>query len=149
MLPTPKKEKHPHTIIQPPPNFTVGITWRSVSSSSGLFQQYSRPSDPNIMNLDSSDQITRFHSSNPQSLYFLANFKRNPRCFFFKYGFFRLILEEKPFLRNVRFTVLELTLILLLVFRFFFFYNKRRLLYILIFINLLRRISILNKSIYY
>src|SRR5436190_11822546 len=70
------------------PYFTVGLTCCDVIGNFGSLQHHSLPSEFQIINLLSSDQITLRQSSTVQSLYFLANFSRAILCCFFSRGFF-------------------------------------------------------------
>jgi hypothetical protein len=48
-VPNPFHEKHPHTVMPPPPNFTVGTTHAGRYRSSGIHRTQTLPSDPNHM----------------------------------------------------------------------------------------------------
>ena len=65
----------PHTMIFPPPCFTVGSTSLSKSGWPFFFHTYFCPSDPNLLILVSSNQITHFQSSTVQCWYFRAKAK--------------------------------------------------------------------------
>src|SRR5215471_8960260 len=76
IFPTPSQPMQPHTMIFPPPNFTVCCMSFSPTVSPFLFHTYCCPSDPYLLILVSSDHITLFQSSMVHSLYFKANAKR-------------------------------------------------------------------------
>src|SRR6266850_5470287 len=61
--PTPFHPIQPHTMMFPPPNLTVPCTSLSISPSPACFHTHSLPSDPNLLLLVSSDEITLFQSS--------------------------------------------------------------------------------------
>src|SRR5436190_23041961 len=85
------------------PYFTVGLTCCDVIGNFGSLQHHSLPSEFQIINLLSSDQITLRQSSTVQSLYFFANFSRAILCSFFSRGFFffLLLLLDLVFLMRV------------------------------------------------
>ena len=87
-LPTPSQPIQPHTIMFPPPNFTVPCTSRSISPWPTCFQTHCFPSDPILLILVSSDQIILFQSSTVQFWYFKAKAKRFLRCTAESSGFF-------------------------------------------------------------
>uniref|UniRef100_A0A667ZQH7 TSPO associated protein 1 n=1 Tax=Myripristis murdjan TaxID=586833 RepID=A0A667ZQH7_9TELE len=64
--PSPAPEKQPHTIIPPPPNFTVGTMQSEMYRSPGNLQTQTRPSDCQMEKRDSSLQRTRLHCSRGQ-----------------------------------------------------------------------------------
>src|SRR5258705_5084322 len=57
---------HPHTIIDPPPNFRVPPTCLSLSPSPAFCQAHFLPSDPSLLIFVSSDHTTLFQSSTVQ-----------------------------------------------------------------------------------
>ena len=61
-------EKQPHTIIPPPPNFTLGTMQSDKYCSPGNLQTQTRPSDCQMEKRDSSLQRTRLHCSRVQWL---------------------------------------------------------------------------------
>ena len=66
--PSPAPEKQPHTIIPPPPNFTLGTMQSDKYRSPGNPQSQTNPSDCQIEKRDSSLQRTRLHCSRVQWL---------------------------------------------------------------------------------
>jgi len=64
--PSPTPEKQPHTIIPPPPNFTLGTMQSGKCRSPGNRQTQTRPSDCQTENRDSSLQRTHLHCSRVQ-----------------------------------------------------------------------------------
>src|SRR3979490_3354464 len=62
----------PHTITDPPPNFTVPSTSLSLSPCPALFQAHLLPSDPRQFILVSYYHTTLFQSSRVQSLCLVA-----------------------------------------------------------------------------
>src|SRR3979490_318569 len=70
--PGPSQSMQPHTITDPPPNFTVPSTSLSLSPFPALFQAHFLPSDPRRFILVSSDHTTLFQSSRVQSLCLIA-----------------------------------------------------------------------------
>ncbi|GFX86859.1 hypothetical protein TNCV_3751321 [Trichonephila clavipes] len=56
------RPNHPHTIMLPPPNLTVGTMQSLKKRSSGIRQTQTRPSDCQTVKRDSSLQRTVFHS---------------------------------------------------------------------------------------
>ncbi|XP_058230352.1 uncharacterized protein LOC131343021 isoform X2 [Hemibagrus wyckioides] len=64
--PSPAPEKQPHTIIPPPPNFTLGTMQSDKNRSPGNRQTQTRPSDCQMEKRDSSLQRTRLHCSRVQ-----------------------------------------------------------------------------------
>src|SRR6266576_3873277 len=74
-IPGPSHIIQPHTITDPPPNFTVPCTSLSLRPSPAFFQAHFLPSDPRQLILVSSDHTTLFQSSTVQSL--CANAKSN------------------------------------------------------------------------
>src|SRR3979490_2486441 len=71
----------PHTITDPPPNFTVPSTSLSLSPSPALFQAHFLPSDPRQFILVSSDHTTLFQSSRVQYLCLIAKSILSLLCF--------------------------------------------------------------------
>src|SRR6266850_834357 len=86
--PTPFHPIQPHTMMFPPPNLTVPCTSLSISPSPACFHTHSLPSDPNLLILVSSDQITLFQSSTVHSLYFWAKANLAFLCLPLSKGFF-------------------------------------------------------------
>ena len=64
--PSTAPEKQPHTIILPPPNFTLGTIQSDKYCSPGNRQTQTRPSDCQMEKRDSSLQRTRLHCSRVQ-----------------------------------------------------------------------------------
>src|SRR5882672_1589475 len=64
--PTPFQPIHPHTMMFPPPNLTVPCTSLSIKPSPTFFHTHYFPSDPILLILVSSDQMTLFQSSTVQ-----------------------------------------------------------------------------------
>ena len=64
--PSPTPEKQPHTIIPPPPNFTLGTMQSGKYRSPGNRQTQIRPLDCQTEKRDSSLQRTRLHCSRVQ-----------------------------------------------------------------------------------
>ncbi|GFV53769.1 hypothetical protein TNCV_4589331 [Trichonephila clavipes] len=64
--PRPNHEKHPHIIMLPPPNLTVGTMQSLKKHLLGIRQTQTRPSDCQIVKRDSSLQRTVFHMSTVQ-----------------------------------------------------------------------------------
>ena len=93
--PTPFHPIHSHTIRFPAPNLTAGVVVLSESGSPFFFHTYWCPSDPNLLILVSSDQITLFQSSTVYFLYFSAMYSL---CFLWaavRRGFLALITALK------------------------------------------------------
>src|SRR5882762_9400416 len=61
--PVPSHEMQPHTCKLPPPCFTFFLTFLGKNSSPDRRLQYWRPSEPNKLNLDSSENQTGVQSS--------------------------------------------------------------------------------------
>ena len=66
--PSPAPEKQPHTIIPPPPNFTLGSMQSDKYRSPGNHQTQTLPSDYQMEKCDSSLQRTFLHCSRVQWL---------------------------------------------------------------------------------
>ena len=64
--PSPGPEKQPHTIIPPPPNFTLGTMQSDKYRSPGNRQTQARPSDCQMEKRDLSLRITHLHCSRVQ-----------------------------------------------------------------------------------
>ncbi|CAI9619175.1 unnamed protein product, partial [Staurois parvus] len=64
--PSPTPEKQPHTIIPPPPNFTLGTMQSGKYHSPCNFQTQTRPLDWQTEKRDSSFQKTRIYCSRVQ-----------------------------------------------------------------------------------
>ena len=86
--PTPSREKHPHTIMFPPPCFTVGNMYLTFILSPFGRRTYRMPSEANKLNFDSSLQTTRDRYLVVQWLCSIANRIRAFWFFRFMYGFF-------------------------------------------------------------
>src|SRR6266568_8469968 len=86
--PTPSQPIHPHTMIFPPPNLTVPCTSLSISPSPAFFHTHCFPSDPILLILVSSDQITLFHSSTVHSFSLRAKANLFFLCAAVNNGFF-------------------------------------------------------------
>ena len=95
-LPTPDDEKHPQHLTFPLLCFTVDTVHLGSSSSMVDHQTMTFPSDPNKLNLLSSDQITLFQKLRGFSRYVRAYSSRFPRFALLRYGFFRAIRPYKP-----------------------------------------------------
>ena len=78
----------PHSITDPPPNFTVPLTSLSLSPSPALFQACFQPFDPRYLILVSSDYTTIFQSPRVQSLCLVAKSILSFLCFYDRRGFF-------------------------------------------------------------
>ena len=72
----PYPEKHPHTIMFPPPCLTVGVVYLGLSFSPRGLRTPNLPSDPSRLNLDLSDHSTFFYYCLFQFKYILANLMR-------------------------------------------------------------------------
>uniref|UniRef100_A0A674BRR1 F-box and WD repeat domain containing 4 n=1 Tax=Salmo trutta TaxID=8032 RepID=A0A674BRR1_SALTR len=83
--------KHPHTITPPPPCFTVGTTHAEIICSPTLHLTKTRWLEPNISNLDSSEQRTDFHLSNAHCSCFLAHASLFFLLVSFSSGFFAAV----------------------------------------------------------
>src|ERR1700761_4048582 len=70
--PTPSQVIQPHIMMEPPPNLRVVFTVLSLKHSLGFFHTHFRPSEPNLLILDSSDHISLFQSATVQSLWAIA-----------------------------------------------------------------------------
>src|SRR5882762_12549 len=102
-LPTPSHPIHPHTMMFPPPNFTVACTSLAISPCPACFHTHCFPSDPILLILVSSDQNTLFQSSTVQFWYFRAKAKRFFLCTALSNGFFFLVTAlNECFLRTFR-----------------------------------------------
>src|ERR1700724_2967629 len=86
--PTPSQPIQPHTMMFPPPNLTVPWISLLINPSPTCFHTHCFPSDPSLLILVSSDQITLFQSSTVHSLCFKAKAKRFCLCFAVSKGFF-------------------------------------------------------------
>ena len=86
--PTPFALMHPHTMIPPPPCFTVGWTQSSINSSPAILLTYTLPSLLCKRNLDSSLKMAWDHCSAVQSLWAHANSSRAFLCRDVRCGFF-------------------------------------------------------------
>ena len=88
-VPTPAVEKQPQHLTFPPACFTVGTVHFGSNSSFGIRQTITFPSDPNKLNLLSSDHKMLSQKPGGFSRYVLANAIRLPRLTLLTYGFFR------------------------------------------------------------
>src|SRR3979490_972128 len=86
----------------PPPNLTVPSTLLPINPSPFCFQTQCLPSDPNLLILVSSDQMTLFQSSKVHSLCFKAKANLSCLCLALRKGlfFFTTALNE-CFLRTL------------------------------------------------
>src|SRR3979490_1148151 len=87
-FPTPFQLIQPHTMIFPLPRFTVPCASLSISPSPACFHTHCFPSDPILLILVSSDQITLFQSSTVHSLCLRAKLTRFFLCTAVSNGFF-------------------------------------------------------------
>ena len=87
--PGPSQSMQPHSITDPPPNFTVPSTSLLLSPSPALFQAHFLPSDPRELILVSSDYTTLFQSPRVQSLCLIAK-SISPSYAFMTEGLFLL-----------------------------------------------------------
>src|ERR1700724_1134771 len=108
-LPTPSQPIQPHTMMFPPPNFTVPCTSRSISPCPACFPTHCFPSDPYLLILVSSDQITLFQSSTVQFWYFIAKARRFFLCTAVSSGFFFFVTALSECLLRTQWTVCEET----------------------------------------
>lgn len=98
-------------MILPPPCLTVGLTCLDLTVSPSRIQAQVRPSELKRFIFVSSDQITRFQSSNVQCAWALHQASLFPTFFWLSMGFFFFSSEPNPaFLKALR-TVSGLTLI--------------------------------------
>src|ERR1700712_808466 len=87
----------PHTMMFPPPNFTVPVTLCFSSPVSVVSIHFiPGPSLPLRLILVSSDQMTLFQSSNVHSRCFWAHLRRALRCFALSKGFFLFLIAFIP-----------------------------------------------------
>src|SRR6266568_3337533 len=89
-IPTSFQLMHPQTIKEPPPNFTVPWTSLSCKGFPANFHTYFLPSDPILLILVSSDQMTLVQSSTVQCWCLRAKASLYCLCFTDKSGFFFL-----------------------------------------------------------
>src|SRR5437660_3014063 len=89
-IPTPFQPMHPQTIKEPPPNFTVPCTSLSCMAFPATFHTYFLPSDPILLILVSSDQITLVQSSTVHCWCLRAKASLCCLCLTDKSGFFFL-----------------------------------------------------------
>src|SRR3979490_2092297 len=75
-------------MVFPPPHFTVPCTSLSISPSPACFHTYCFPSDPILLILVTSDQITLFQSSTVHSLCLRAKANHFFLCTAVSNGFF-------------------------------------------------------------
>ena len=95
-LPTPNDEKHPQHLTFPSPYFTVGTVHLGSSFSLADSQIMTFPSDPNKLNLLSSDYITLSQKPRGFSRYVRAYSSCFPRFALLRYGFFHATCPYKP-----------------------------------------------------
>ena len=86
--PTPFQPIQPHTMMFPPPNFTVSSTFLSISPSPAFFHTHCFPSDPILFILVLSDHMTFFQFSTVHSLCFRAKANLFFLCTAVSNGFF-------------------------------------------------------------
>ncbi|GFV48016.1 hypothetical protein TNCV_2241771 [Trichonephila clavipes] len=67
-VPRPNHEKHPHTIMLPPPNLTVSTMQSLKKRSPGIRQTQTRPSDCQTVNRDSSLKNSFPHVHSPMTV---------------------------------------------------------------------------------
>src|SRR5882757_4409360 len=105
--PTPFQPIHPHTMMFPPPNFTVPWTSLSINPSPTCFHTHCFPSDPILLILVSSDQITLFQSSTVHSLCLKAKANLFFLCATVSNGFFFFVTAFNEFFLSKFLTVCE------------------------------------------
>src|SRR5215813_630530 len=103
--PTPFHPIQPHTIIFPPPNLTVPWTSLLINLCPTCFHTHFFPSDPNLLTLVSSDQITLFQSSTVHSLYFKAKANHFLLWAAVSNGFFFFVTALNEFFLRIFLTV--------------------------------------------
>ena len=86
--PTPFALMHSHTMIPPPPCFTVGWLQCSINSSPAILLTYTLPSLLCKRSLDSSLKMTWDHCSAVHSLWVRANSRQAFLCHDVRRGFF-------------------------------------------------------------
>jgi hypothetical protein len=74
--PSPFHDKHPHTLMPPSPDFTVGTTHAGRYRSPGILHTQTLPTDRHMVERDSLPQITRFELSTVQWRRSLHHFRR-------------------------------------------------------------------------
>src|SRR4051794_1600431 len=89
-IPGPSHIMYPHTITDPPPNFSVPLTNLSLRPSTTFFHAHFFPFDPKQLIFVSSDQTTLFQSSTVQSLCPSAKSSLAFLCLALSNGFFFL-----------------------------------------------------------
>src|SRR3979490_3301407 len=87
-FPTPFQPIQPHTMMFPPPNFTVPCTSLSIGPSPACFHTHCFPYYPILLILVSSDQIPLFQFSTVHSLCLRAKANRFFLCTAVSNGFF-------------------------------------------------------------
>ena len=95
-LPMPGNEKHPQHLTFPPSCFTVGTVHFGSRSSFVVRQTMIFPSEPNKLNLLSSDHIPLFKKSRGFSRYTRAYSRRLVRLTLLRYDFFRATRPCEP-----------------------------------------------------
>ena len=103
--PVPSQLKHPQTITEPSPCFTVGAMQFGLNLSLLSRRTYCRLLVPNSSNFDSSLHKTFFHWAIVQSLCSLTKFSLFKRFAGRSSGFLTAIRPMKPFSRSRRFVV--------------------------------------------
>ena len=93
---TPFFVKEPQDITEPLPCLTVGTVHLESNSSSRLLHTIIRPSDPNKLNFDSSDQTIVSQNSNGFRSIPFAYLRRLRRFVLFTYGFFQTTRPNNP-----------------------------------------------------
>ena len=104
-LPKPFLEMHPQTIKCPPPCLTWALIFFSWNSSPGLLLQYWTPSEPNLLILVSSENITDPHSSAPHFSWSIAQFFLAFLCCLVRKNFFWHLWSWRPWLMSILWTV--------------------------------------------
>ena len=107
--PGPWAVMQPQTMIEPPPCFTVWLTWRGWRLSQSRIQHHDLPSEQKRLTLVSSDHTTRFQSSTVQSLCRYAKSKRALMFLAESLGFFCFSAAFRPASSSVRRTAHSLT----------------------------------------
>ena len=95
-LPKLDGQKHPQTVIEPPPYFTVGNVYFASNFSFLLLQTITLPLLPNKLSLDSSLQRTVFQEFSGLADIMFANLRRFNRLALLTYGRFRVTRPSSP-----------------------------------------------------
>ncbi len=96
--PDPLAEKHPQSMMFPPPCFTVGMVFLGLYSSFFFLQTRRVEFIPKSYILVSSDHMTFSHAFSGSSRWSLANFRRAWTCADLSRGPFRALLDFNPWL---------------------------------------------------